>query len=105
LIHAKSYSRGRKPKQWPRSSKFSGRALGLLRWIHGPEPAPRRPGAPLDKPAVENITERERAGKIAEVYHRALLIVHADKKSDGPLDRDEVTRLFTELYDAAMIGR
>lgn len=81
------------------------RVLGLLRWIHGPEPAPRRPGAPLDKPAVENITERERAGKIAEVYHRALLIVHADKKSDGPLDRDEVTRLFTELYDAAMIGR
>jgi hypothetical protein len=80
------------------------RALGLLRWIHGPEPVPRRPGAPLDKPAVENITAKEREERIATAYRKAVQILHPDKASDGPVDRDAATRALTELYDAA-IGR
>jgi hypothetical protein len=78
------------------------RALGLLRWIHGPEPGPRRPGAASDKPAVENITAKEREERITVAYRKAVQILHPDKASDGPVDRDAATRALTELFDAAM---
>jgi hypothetical protein len=81
------------------------RALGLLRWIHGPEPGPRRPGAVSDKPAIENITAQERADRISTAYRRAIQILHPDKaNADGAVDREAAARAVTELYDAA-IGR
>jgi len=79
------------------------RALGLLRWIHGPEPGPRgRPGAASDKPAVENLTAKEREERITAAYRKAVQILHPDKASDGPVDRVAATRALTELFDAAM---
>jgi hypothetical protein len=80
-------------------------ALGLLRWIHGPEPVPR-PGGPSgsNAPAVENITAKEREERITAAYRKAVQILHPDKASDGPVDRDAATSALTELYDAA-IGR
>ena len=76
------------------------RALGLLRWIHGPEP---RPGAASDnKPAVEKIAAKEREERITAAYRKAVQILHPDKASDGPVDRVAATRALTELFDAAM---
>ena len=95
---------GSRGKDRARASCSGPRALGLLRWIHGPEPVPRRPGVPLDKPAEENLTDKERDERIATAYRKAVQILHPDKASDGPVDRDAATSALTELYDAA-IGR
>ena len=86
-------------------SALGPRALGLLRWIHGPEPGPRgRPGGPStsDAPAVENITAKEREERVTAAYRKAVQILHPDRASDGPVDRDAATRALTELYDAAI---
>ena len=39
---------------------------------------------------------------IVAFYRKAVRILHPDKASDGPVDRDAATRALTELFDAAM---
>jgi hypothetical protein len=75
---------------------------GIVHWVFE-APKPKRLDDPKPAaPTVENLTAKEREDRVTEVYRKGLLVVHPDKASEGPLDRDAVTRAFTELYDAAM---
>jgi hypothetical protein len=76
------------------------RAMGLLHWIDGPEPGPRRPGGPVsDAPAVENLTEKERDERVGEVFRKWAKVFHPDVA--GSVKPHDAMLAITELYEAA----